>query len=89
LTESKGLIRKLKKIKQELSATERFKQILQPLLILVVIFIGLNGDFFNSSDSNPYENTVPFYMVIMLLIFSLYGFMVFFGALCKGRVEYT
>lgn len=65
------------------------KQILRPLLILVVIFIGLNGVFVDSEQSKLYENTAPFYMIIMLLIAGLYGFLIFFGALCKGRVEYS
>ena len=46
-TESKGIIRRMKKIQLGLSVGERMKQLVRPLVILLVLYLGMSTSLLN------------------------------------------
>ena len=46
-TESKGIIRRMKKIQLGLSVGERMKQLVRPLVILLVLYLGISTSLLN------------------------------------------
>ena len=46
-TESKGIIRRMKRIQLGLSVGERMKQLIRPLLMLLVLYLGMNTSLLN------------------------------------------
>lgn len=49
LTESKGLMRKLKNIQRNMSIGYKLKNIVRPLLILILLYFTLNADLLGNS----------------------------------------
>lgn len=63
------------------------KQLLRPLLILIVLYFGLNGSVLGFEGI--YENSRPFYLILSVFILGLYGLSYLFGSFFNKKVEYT
>ena len=63
------------------------KQLLRPLMIIFVLYLGLGTSLLGYD--NLYENSSPFYLILFLLLGGLYGVTYFFGTFFTSSVEYT